>query len=145
MFDTKLSKKAYVFSCMVHTSQLDLGGKPYICHPMAVANNFKDERFQAVALLHDTIEDNHHFSEKDLREHFPDDVVDAVMLLTHRDDGLTYMEYIRKIKDSGNVMAIEVKKADLRHNMDMFRLAELDERAFSRLKRYKKALNLLES
>lgn len=148
MFRTKLTNRAYVIACFAHRNQKDKAGFPYIMHPMAVAEKFTNEKHQAVALLHDVLEDSDEYTPEMLMEdphNIPRDVVDAVVLLTHKNDGLTYIEYIQKIKDSGNKTAIDVKLADLEHNMDMSRLPEVTEEDLSRLEQYEKAYRLLKS
>ena len=61
---------------------------------------------------------------------------EALKLLTH-DEAVPYMDYVRNIKNSGNKAAIAVKKADLIHNSDTWRLVTLDEKAMARLEKYK--------
>ena len=43
-----------------------------------------------------------------------------------------------------NLIAREVKLADLKHNSDLTRLNEVAEKDLERLKKYKKAISLLE-
>ena len=45
-----------------HKGQVDKGGAPYYLHPFHVADNCKTEKQKIVALLHDVIEDNDHYS-----------------------------------------------------------------------------------
>ncbi len=66
----------------------------------------------------------------------------ALALLTHK-DGVPYLEYVARLKD--NPVARKVKLADLRHNSDLSRLDEVDEKAKSRLEKYKAAIELLEA
>jgi hypothetical protein len=73
-----------------------------------------------------------------------EEVLAALKLLTH-DDSVPYMEYVQAIKDSGNITAIAVKKADLLHNSDIWRLVEIDDKARARIEKYKAALKLLTS
>ena len=51
------------------------------------------------------------------------------------------MEYVRKIKT--NPLAVQVKLADLRHNSDLTRLDEVDEKALRRAEKYRKAIGIL--
>ena len=51
------------------------------------------------------------------------------------------MDYVAKIK--GNTTAVQVKLADLRHNSDLSRLYEVDEKALERVEKYNKAMALL--
>ena len=79
------------------------------------------EQEKIVAYLHDVMEDHpDYMSVAAFRERFGDTVTDALLLLRHdRDD--SYTEYIDKIRNSDNRLAIRVKIADLRHNMDVSR------------------------
>lgn len=70
---------------------------------------------------------------------FSDSIKDAWMLLT-RVSGVTYMEYIGRIK--GNEYAKEVKLLDLNHNMDASRLLG-NESKQSLMARYKEAVDRL--
>jgi hypothetical protein len=52
------------------------------------------------------------------------------------------MDYVCRIKD--NPIARAVKLADLKHNSDLTRLDEVDEKALKRREKYLKAIELLE-
>ena len=80
------------------------------------------------------------FFEDLIKEGFPEDIIDALRLLTH-DDSVPYMEYVKRIKS--NSLATEVKLADLKHNSDLTRLKVVDEKAKRRVEKYKKAIELL--
>ena len=45
------------------------------------------------------------------------EIVDALRLLTH-DESEPYLDYVRRIADSGNKIAIAVKLNDLHHNLE---------------------------
>ena len=47
-----------------HSGSYDRGGNPYIMHPIAVMQLLGDcdEELKCIAMLHDVIEDNDHFS-----------------------------------------------------------------------------------
>jgi len=69
-----------------HDDQADKTGKPYIFHPVAVASVFRSEEEQAVALLHDVLEDTR-WTSKDLRCHgIPEHIIEAVEALALRAD-----------------------------------------------------------
>jgi hypothetical protein len=77
----------------------------------------------------------------DLRSQgFPETVIDALELLTHR-EGVSYFDYVAAIKL--NPIARQVKMADLRHNSDLTRLDVVDSSALARVEKYKKALEIL--
>lgn len=57
-----------------------------------------------------------------------------------------YLDYVKIIKDSGNRLAIAVKKADLTMNMDLSRIPEPTAEDYERIeKKYKPALKIIES
>lgn len=144
---TKMTKKALQICFSAHKDQFDKGNIPYVFHPYHLAEQMTSEKAVIVALLHDVVEDTS-VTLNDLRGHgFPEDVVEAVKLLTHSKPKLNdseYEEYIKAI--SKNPIAKEVKLADLIHNSDLSRLPVqkcTDEKAISRTKRYKKAIEML--
>ncbi len=125
-----------------HYGQVDKSGVDYIQHPLTVASLVDGEKEKICALLHDVMEDTE-FSEKSLRILFGDEIVDTLLLLTHRDsDG--YDEYIKKI--SSSELATKVKIADLTHNSDLSRFkGEITEKDMKRHDKYQRALVFLKS
>lgn len=105
-----------------HVGQKDLVGNPAILHLMAVCLAGKSDLQKKVGLLHDIVEDTQMTLDGLLEKGVEKDVVDAVDLLTHRDND-TYEDYIRKIVSSGNETAIQVKLNDLQHNLHRAELA----------------------
>jgi hypothetical protein len=55
----------------------------------------------------------------------------------------TYSEFIRRIKQSGNSLAIELKLADLAHNSSPDRIAKLSPEERGIVKRYDRAKKAL--
>ena len=100
------------------------------------------EEAQITAVLHDVVEDSD-VTLDDLAElGFSTAVLDAVALLTHDRDLVTYQEYIEGI--NGNALARQVKLADLEHNMDPRRLPRpLTQRDRERMQRYRLARETL--
>ncbi len=98
---------------------MDKSGISYVFHPWHVAESMTDEKCTIVALLHDIIEDTDVTKEDLENMGFNEDVIDAIVTMTHL-KGEEYLTYIERI--SHNPMAIEVKIADLKHNMDCSRL-----------------------
>lgn len=145
MIYTPMTSKALRIAYVAHHGQVDKAGVPYIHHPLHVAEQMDDEVSTCVALLHDVLEDTD-VAETDLRaEGFPDEVVDAVVLLT-RGRGVSYRDYIERL--SADPLARKVKVADLRHNSDTTRLCGLPavmRRQGERLAatRYRRALEFL--
>lgn len=127
--------------------KIDKNGESYFCgHLKRVANYAYDsdylpydirEKLYDIGLLHDLFEDTD-TTEDELRkvEGVTDEIIEIVKILTRHEDE-TYMQYIERV--SKNEIATTVKLCDLRDNMDIRRYRELDDSAFSLLKRYHKA------
>lgn len=147
MIYTPLTNKALVFAYNAHHGQLDYNGIPYIFHPLHLAEQMEDELSCCAALLHDVVEDTDCTLE-DLRKEFPEEVVEAVALLTHdagaEYDSGSYFDYIRKIK--AHPIAKKIKLADIAHNSDQTRCTgtELpEEKLHFWREKYQKALAIL--
>ena len=125
----KLAEKA-------HQGQVDKGGQPYILHPGRVMEQCETDTDKIVALLHDVMEDTPYTLEDLRQEGFSEEVLEALLCLTHR-EGESYMAYIGRVCE--NPLAARVKYADLQDNMDLRRIPEPTERDFARLEKYKGA------
>lgn len=143
MIFTNLTRKALEIATKAHEGQVDKAGVTYILHPVHLAEQMDTPIETAVALLHDVVEDSDYTLKDLIDADFPYQVIEAVDLLTHK-DGVPYMEYIAKIKDSGNPVARKVKLADLRHNSDFHRLGSVDDDAKERREKYQQAIDFLE-
>lgn len=141
MIYSTLTKKALSLAFLAHSAQVDKAGLPYILHPLHLAEQMDDEISTTVALLHDVVEDTDYTLEilEDLG--FPPFVLQPLALLTHT-HGTPYMDYIRKL--SHDPVARRVKLADLRHNSDLTRLDVVTDKDRARVKKYKKAIRILE-
>ena len=141
MIYTPLTKKALKLCFEAHRNQTDKSGLPYVFHPFHLAEQMDDEISTVVALLHDVVEDTS-YTMYDLKSMgFPPAAMEAIGLLTHQ-RSVPYQDYVAKIK--GNPIARKVKLADLRHNSDLTRLDQVDEKARERVKKYAAAIRLLE-
>ena len=141
MIYTELTRKAMKLCFSAHKNQQDKSGLPYVFHPIHLAEQMDDEYTTVVALLHDVMEDSFYTLE-DLRQMgYPEAVLDALVLMTHR-ESVPYMDYVLAIKP--NAIAKKVKLADLRHNSDTTRLVEITPRDLERVEKYKQAIALLE-
>lgn len=125
-----------------HDGQLDKGGNPYILHPQAVAAALDGTENKIVAYLHDVIEDTEVTLEELERMGFPDRIVNSIRILTKTEE-ISYEDYLKAVKEDSNARC--VKMADIRHNMDISRIAEPTAQDFARIEKYKKALAFLES
>ena len=141
MIYTALTRKAIRLMSEKHKDQTDKSGLPYIFHPWHVAESMEDEISTCVALLHDVVEDTDTTIEEIRDAGFPEEVCEALALLTH-EEGVDYMEYVRRLSD--NPIARKVKLSDLKHNSDPARLDELSEKDKIRLDKYKTCIAYLE-
>jgi (p)ppGpp synthase/HD superfamily hydrolase len=92
-----------------------LTGDPYVLHLERVVALVHSEDEKAVAWLHDIIEDAD-VTVADLEAAGVDPaIIKAVVLSTHGDE--PYADYIATIIDSGDALAIAVKKADILDHM----------------------------
>lgn len=73
-------------------------------------------------------------------EGLPEEVVQAVGILTKKRNE-NYEEYILRVKQ--NPLARQVKLADLKHNSDLSRLANVTDRDRKRVAKYQKAISYL--
>ena len=141
MIYTHLTNEAMKLAYNAHHGQVDKGGIPYIFHPYHLAEQMDDEYSTCVALLHDIVEDTA-VTLEELRKTFPEEVTDAVALMTHN-DGEPYLEYVKRI--AANPIAKKVKLADLRHNTDESRLPDADAATLAYYReKYRKAFAILE-
>lgn len=99
-----------------HKGQRDLDGKPVILHPLTVALKGNNESEIVAGLLHDVVEDTDWTFDDLLQAGISPEVVDALRLLTHSKDE-PYLDYVRRIAESRNRIAINVKSNDLDHNL----------------------------
>ena len=143
MIYTALTKKALQIMFDAHKDQLDRAGAPYVFHPFHLAEQMPDEVSVAAALLHDVVEDTAITFDALAMQGISDEVIGILRLLTH-DPAVPYMEYVQKIKWSGNLRAIQIKLADLNHNADPTRLHEVTPEDLKRFQKYEAARRLLE-
>ncbi len=137
---TLLLQKARAIAEEAHRGQVDKGGKPYVQHPVRVAENCCTPEAKVAALLHDTIEDGGVTAGYLREQGFPDCIVEAVVALTRR-EGEEYEDYVRRA--AANPIAHEVKLADLEDNMDLSRIPHPRQRDLDRMERYRRAWQYL--
>lgn len=133
--------RAIAIAAEAHAGQNDKAGKPYILHPLRLMAAMTYEDARIVAVLHDVVEDGDGWTLDRLREEgFSDHEVQAIDALTRR-RGEEYADYITRL--SGNALAVEVKRADLRDNMDLNRLVPRTDEEWDRYAKYARALAYL--
>ena len=135
-----LYQQALAIAKDAHKGQVDKAGVDYIQHPLFVASLVEGELAKTVALLHDVVEDSAWTLEDLRKEGLPEEVVQAVGILT-KNRNENYEEYILRVKQ--NPLARQVKLADLKHNSDLSRLANVTDRDRKRVAKYQKAIAYL--
>lgn len=136
-----LVERAKDLAHRAHAGQVDKAGRPYIEHVARVAAAVSDDpEAEAVAWLHDVLEDCEGYSSKiDLS--YPLTVRSAIVCVTRYPHD-TNKAYYAGVKS--NPTALRVKLADIADNTDESRLVLLDDKTADRLRRkYAKALKAL--
>lgn len=119
---------ARAIATIAHRGQTDQLGEAYVDHPRRVADRLTDPLEQAVAWLHDVIEDTDITSGDLLAAGVLPEVVAGVLLLTRGPDVLAD-DYYRAIREDATARA--VKLADIADNTAGWRVERLpaDDRA----------------
>lgn len=136
-----LVERAKALAYRAHAGQVDKAGHPYIEHVARVAAAVAgDPEAEAVAWLHDVMEDCDESHQCELVAIVPDRILSACMRLdrTGKWDDFYYLQLRH------NPLALRVKLADIADNADEARLALLDDKTAARLRRkYAKAREAL--
>ena len=149
-------EKAIKIAVEAHTGQVDKGGNPYILHPLRVMLSLNTEEERIVGVLHDVVEDCEGWTWQRLKEPgCSDEIIEALQSVSKTPEEEAeyrslpenekldhYLEFIQRAK--ANKIGRSVKAADIRDNLDISRINDITEQDKSRLKRYQKALELLE-
>lgn len=138
----KFAKEALAFAVEAHKGQKDKGKKPYIYHPIYVAEHVEGDIAKSVAYLHDVVEDTKYTLEDLQNAGFSDEIVDAVDVLTKR-EGMSYEKYIEKV--AKNPLATTVKLADLEHNSQISRIENPNKKDLKRCEMYHKMIGKLKN
>jgi (p)ppGpp synthase/HD superfamily hydrolase len=123
-----------------HQGQFDKANQPYILHPLMVMAQMDDFESKIVAVLHDAIEDSDLTITELSQQGFPELITEAIAAITKLDSEL-YDDYLLRVM--GNAIALKVKIADVKHNMDISRIANPTVKDFQRLEKYQKVLKQL--
>lgn len=133
--DEELLEIAIGLAVEGHKGQRDRAGKPYILHCLYVMDAVETIREKIVAVLHDLFEDTA-FTPQDLRDRgFPEEIIHSLSLLT-RFMGETRLQQAKRIVDSGDEVALNVKLADNKHNSCLDRIANPTARDHERVAEY---------
>ena len=98
-----------------HAAQKDKSGGPEVLHPLRVGMAGKNKSEMIVGFLHDTVEDGRLTKDDFEIAGLTGEQIGAIFLLTHRKG--SYEDYVKRIIDSKNELAIAVKLNDLRDNL----------------------------
>lgn len=123
-----------------HEGDTDKAGETYIRHPLRLMEQMATEQERIVAVLHDVVEDSAHQLEE-IENQFGRDIRDAVAALTKPDDAEYLEEYIPQL--ATNALARTVKRADLKDNLDVTRLDDVDQDDCANIQKYHQALQLI--
>ncbi len=119
--------------------KVDKGGYPYLDHLHEVSNRVEGDDAKLIGLLHDTLEDTEMTREELLKLGYSEHIVSSIEVLTRKEKE-DYSDYIDRIVASNNKDALNVKLADLNHNMDISRIKKPTVKDFDRIeKRYRPA------
>ena len=135
---SNLIESAYSLARTAHRGQMRRDGvTPYITHPIDVAQRVKRRGggsfAQAVAYLHDVLEDTKTTMHDLIQAGFSTDIINAVLALSKL-NGIDYDEYLLLVKQ--NHLAREVKIADMLSNLS-------DAPTDKQIKKYAKGLAFL--
>lgn len=137
-----LLAKAIQIASKAHENQVDKANKPYILHPLRLMMKLENIDEQIVAVLHDVIEDSD-TTLSDLRNSgFSEEIINAIDALTKK-PGLDYQNYLEII--SKNTLSRNVKIEDIKDNLNLTRLKNINDKDLERAQKYHKALKFLES
>jgi len=135
--------RAIEIAVAAHAGQTDKAGAPYILHPLRVMLSLDAETDRIVGALHDVIEDCPDWTPDRLRaQGFSDTVLTALAAVTKHPDDTDYSAFIARCRS--HPVAARVKRADLRDNLDLRRLAQVTDADRHRLNRYLHALAQLD-
>lgn len=135
----KLLAKAIALMATGFIDVFDKAGEPYILHCLRVMNNPRLNTLakKITGVLHDGIEDEVITVGQLRLEGFPEEIIQALILLDYKHTDLSYEENTKRL--SFNEIARDVKLADLEDNSQITRLKGLSKKDFDRMEKYHKA------
>ena len=118
-------ERAFIIVSVMFNDKTDKEGSKYINHLFNVSSQFKETDEKVVGLLHDLVEDTDATFEELEKAGFEENIIEALKLLT-KEHGSDYKLYIDRLLNSNNLLAIKIKEADMKNNMDPERLKKLN-------------------
>ncbi len=135
-------ERAIEIAVSAHKGLKDKGGNPYILHPLRVMISLKTDEEKIVGVLHDVVEDSDDWDFERLREEgFSEVVLDGLQSVTKISENENYDKFVQRALK--NEIGRNVKIADIRDNLDVTRIKELQQKDVFRINRYKKSLSTL--
>jgi hypothetical protein len=125
-----------------HKGPVDKSGAPYILHPLRIMFSLRTEEEKIVGVLHDVVEDSDWSFEDLIKEGFSDAVITGLRSVTEV-EGEDYDAFI--LRACSGLIARNVKIADVTDNLDIKRIDEPPQHDFERLKKYRRALKVLQT
>lgn len=136
-------KNAIDLAVRSHNGQLDRLGREAIEHPLAVMRRVDTAEEKIVAVLHDIVSDTPVSLDELRARGFSERVVGPVAAMTRRNNE-TLEQSIGRVAREQTGIALRVKLADIAHNAEPERLAQLDPFTRARLKKeYERSAELL--
>ncbi len=133
-------ENAIRIAAIAHAGQRDKADQPYILHQLKVMLRLDGEHARMAAMLQDVVSDGGVSLAELVAEGFPDEVVEAVRLLTRR-AGENRLDAAHRCAQ--HRIARQVKLADNAENMDPSRLIQPSERDLARLDEYRQVRLIL--
>lgn len=134
-------ERAIEIAVTAHKGQTDKAGEPYVLHPLRMMMSLTTAEERIVGVLHDVVEDTDWTFERLRSEGFSETIMEALQSVTEV-QGEDYGDFILRAR--ANLVGRRVKIADVTDNMDLRRISEPTDRDFKRLKKYRKALAVLQ-
>lgn len=137
--------KSLEIVCRLFNDKVDKGGYPYVIHLLKVYSCVNDYQEKVCALLHDVVEDTDVTFDELKEVGFPCEAIEILTYLT-KQKGEDYRDYIERIISSENVHVLNIKLADLKHNMDVKRIKNPSVNDYERInKRYTPAYHKIQN
>lgn len=136
-------ERAIEIARQAHAGQVDKAGADYIEHPLRVMEMGENEEQKIVGVLHDVVEDSDWTFEMLEAEGFSSEVIAALKCVTKLSEDENYEDFISRVLT--NPVATQVKKNDLIHNLNLYRLNIITDMDVVRIRKYVQAYERLTS
>lgn len=117
--------KSYILVNKLFQNKASKDGNPYLIDLYTLCNLLETEKEKVVALLQNVLEDTELTKEDLSKLGFSSDIIDAVDLLTKRED-MTYKEYIDRVRNSKNLTVLRVKYQSMVNGMEEKKIQDVN-------------------